>query len=292
MIVPHRLLPLLKEAEDAAATGGIVAALPVLRQMTKDEFATVLGGVSAEFAALRATLPIYPSPEIQRAWTGNTDTLLLQKTALFSHVCERFSARLRGRPLADARILDYGCGWGRLTRQMLYFSDPASLFGVDPWHKSLEQCETLRVPGTILQIDYRPQSLPEDVRDIHLSFAFSVMTHIGESNTEEILRAVRQSTAPNGLFVFTIRPREYWAPRTSVLGEAGVAEMLHDHDEKGVAFLPSGETRNAGSADYGESSFTVEAIAALAAETGWRFAGTEWLLIDPYQLIVCLQRAS
>ena len=112
MLVPHRLLPLLKEAEDAAATGGIVAELPVLRQMTKDEFATVLGGVSAEFAALRATLPIYPSPEIQRAWTGNTDTLLLQKTALFSHVCERFSARLRGRPLADARILDYGCGWG------------------------------------------------------------------------------------------------------------------------------------------------------------------------------------
>lgn len=289
MLVPTRLTPLLAEAEAAAASDGLVGALAVLRRLTKDEFAATMAGVSASFPALKSVLPIYPAPDIQRAWTGNSDALLLQKTALFSHVCERFFARYRGRSLENARILDYGCGWGRLTRQMLYFSNPDRVFGADPWHKSLEQCEALRVPARLVQIDYRPTELPAPIKDIDLSIAFSVMTHIGESNTTEILSAVRAVTAPGGIFLFTIRPREYWSSRAEVLGRETVDEMLSRHDREGVAFLPSGKVQNAGSSDYGESSFSEEKIATLAAATGWTLGSTEWLLIDPYQLIVCLR---
>jgi 2-polyprenyl-3-methyl-5-hydroxy-6-metoxy-1,4-benzoquinol methylase len=291
MLVPHRLYPILNEAAAAATSDGLVGALTVLRRLTKDEFAVVLAGVSDSFPALRSVLPIYPAADIQRAWTGNSDALLLQQTALFSHVCDRFFTRYCGRSPENARILDYGCGWGRLTRQMLYFSNPDHVYGADPWHKSLEQCETLRVPGQLVQIDYRPKTLPAPISDIDLSIAFSVMTHVGERNTAEILSAVRRVMAPGGLFVFTIRPREYWSAQTAVLGEETVAEMLRRHDTDGVAFLPSGEAKNAGSEDYGKSSFTVDKIAALAEETGWTLGSTEWLLIDPYQLIVCLRLA-
>lgn len=290
MLVPQRLFPVLKDADKAAADGGLDGALPVLRRLTIDEFAIVLAGVSSEFPTLRKVLPAYPSSEIQRAWTGNSDAQLLQKTALFAHICEKFFRKHRGIAPDGIRILDYGCGWGRLIRQMLYFSDPVNLFGADPWHKSLEQCLTLRVPGRFVQIDYHPEALPDPIKNIDLSFAFSVMTHIGENNTKEIMRAVHTVTTPGGLFLFTIRPREYWISRTEVLGETTVTEMLRRHDEDGVAFVPSGITRNAGSADYGESSFTIEKIATLAGETGWNVSGTEWLLIDPYQLIICLYR--
>ncbi|RFU11487.1 class I SAM-dependent methyltransferase [Rhodobacteraceae bacterium W635] len=289
-MLPQRLHPILNEAETAAANGGLEAALPVLRRLTQDEFAVVLARVSNDFPVLRDVLPVYPSAEIQRAWAGNSDFKLLQQTVMFSHVCERFYTRHRGQAPKGARILDYGCGWGRLIRQMLYFSDPDALFGADPWQKSLEHCKTLRVPGTVVQIDYRPQALPHPIEDIDLGFAFSVMTHIGERNTAEILRAVRAATAPGGLFVFTIRPREYWAARAEVLGNEKVTEMLRQHDEEGVAFLPSGASQNAGSSEYGESSFVVEKVKDLAVDAGWHFSGTEWLLIDPYQLIVCLYK--
>jgi len=258
--------------------------------MTADEFAALLFHVPPEFLHLRACLPVYPNAEVQRAWAGNSDVLLAQQTALFSRLLSDFSRRFRHQALESARILDYGCGWGRLLRQMLYFSDPDSLFGLDPWDKSLEQCSLLRVPGTILPVPYRPCALPDAITSIDLAFSFSIFTHIGEANASEILRCVRAVAAPNGLFVVTIRPVEYWIVRSKTLGE--VAErMVESHQNKGYAFLPSGASRNAGSEDYGEASYTTDRLARIASEAGWRVVASEWLMIDPYQHVVCLQAA-
>lgn len=241
---------------------------------------------------LTKIVPAVPGARIRDIFEGGQDQMHggegLQGTGHPPESIPPSAARRAARPAKV--ICDSPGGWGRVIRQMLYFSDPGSLIGADPWHKSLEQCEMLRVPGTFVQIDYRPQALPDPIKGIDLTFAFSVMTHLGERNATEILRAVHGATAKKGLFIFTIRPREYWTLRTGVLGEETVAEMLRQHDENGVAFSPSSEARNAGSSDFGEASFTVEKIAALAAETGWHFGGTEWLLIDPYQLIICLYR--
>ncbi len=287
-IVPACRYPLIESAEQAC-DHGLSSALAVLRALNPDEFASLLYGVPKQFSKLRTVLPIYPSPDVQKAWTGNSDVLLLQKTALFSRIVDQLSHVHRGRGLRGARILDYGCGWGRILRQMLYFSDPDHLFGVDPWHKSIEQCEASRVPGNIFKVDYRPVALPLEISNIDFSCAFSIFTHIGEENVREVLRCVRAVTAPKGLFVATIRPIEYWQTRKPILGDARCEELMRVHREGGYAFLPSGETKNAGSADYGEASCSLETFETLARETGWSVAGAEWLLIDPYQQIVCLQ---
>lgn len=268
---------------------GLRSALTVLRALNPDEFASLLYSVPGQFPKLRAALPIYPSPDVQKAWAGNSDTRLLQQTAQFSRIIDQLSHVHRGRGLSGARILDYGCGWGRILRQMLYFTDPDDLFGVDPWHKSIEQCETNRVPGRIFNVHYRPVALPVEVSNIDFSFAFSIFTHLGEENVREVLRCVRAVTAPKGLFVATIRPIEYWQIRRPVLGNERCDELMRVHREGGYAFLPSGEMKNAGSADYGEASCSLEAFETLAREAGWSVSDAEWLLIDPYQQIVCLQ---
>lgn len=288
-IVPMHRYSVLAAAEARLAGEGLPGALAELRKLTVDEFATVLYRVPAEFSALRSALPVYPAPEIQMAWTGNSDNLLVQKSALFSRLVDQLSRDHRGARLTGARILDYGCGWGRLLRQMMYFSDPDRLFGVDPWEKSLEQCDSLRVPGTILQVDYRPTTLPSAVSDIDLCYAFSVFTHIGQANSVEVLKYMRSAMAPGGLLVCTIRPVEYWRNRVPVLGEDTCSEMMARHRSGGFSFIPSGKIANAGSADYGEASCSIDTFATLAAGAGWRFVASEWLLIDPYQQIVCLQ---
>ena len=195
------------------------------------------------------------------------------------------------RLLRAIRIRWPRCGWGRLLRQMLYFSDPDRLFGVDPWHKSIEECRKSNVLGNISQFDYHPRSLPEGIASIDCTIAFSIFTHLAESNVREILDRVRKATAPGGLFVATIRPVEYWGPRRGVLGEETVARLVAQHEREDYAFIPSGAAANAGSQDYGEASVSMEGMRRLAEATGWKVVGRDWLLLDPFQLLVCLQAA-
>ena len=50
-------------------------------------------------------------------------------------------ASISGRSLSGKRILGFGCGYGRILRSMLYFSDPADLYGCDPWDRSIDLCK-------------------------------------------------------------------------------------------------------------------------------------------------------
>jgi 2-polyprenyl-3-methyl-5-hydroxy-6-metoxy-1,4-benzoquinol methylase len=288
MLFPRHQYATLARAE-SALDQGLASALEALRALSHDEFAAATFGVPPEFLRLRQSLPRYAEAEIQRGWTGNDGVLLLQKTALFSRMLDGFYAQHAGKPLRGARILDYGCGWGRLLRQMLYFSDPDRLFGVDPWSRSIEECRKTNVLGAIHQIDYHPQALPDAIRSIDCAIAFSIFTHLGESNVREILTCVRKVMAPGGLFVATIRPVEYWAPRRGVLGEETVARMVAQHESGEYAFIPSGAVANAGSQDYGEASVSLEGMQRLGATAGWRVVGHDWLLLDPFQLLICLQ---
>lgn len=47
------------------------------------------------------------------------------------------SWRVTGAGLENKKILDYGCGWGRLLRLMNYYSDPDRVCGVDAMQESL-----------------------------------------------------------------------------------------------------------------------------------------------------------
>jgi hypothetical protein len=61
-----------------------------------------------------ALLPRVPEPVLQARWNGTSAAALAtQGAAFYRRLCERFE-RHGERPLRDARVLDFGCGWGRL----------------------------------------------------------------------------------------------------------------------------------------------------------------------------------
>ncbi|WP_297832987.1 class I SAM-dependent methyltransferase, partial [Pseudomonas sp.] len=43
-------------------------------------------------------------------------------------------------PIRDARVLDFGCGYGRLLRLLPYFVDPEGISACDSWTVSLDHC--------------------------------------------------------------------------------------------------------------------------------------------------------
>ena len=113
-------------------------------------------------------------------------------------------------PLDAARVLDFGCGWGRLTRMLARDVAPGRLFGCDPAQGILDTCLADRVPARFARSEFLPDRVPFAER-FDLAFAFSVFTHLSEPAAERALDALHAALVPGGILVVTVRPPSYLA---------------------------------------------------------------------------------
>jgi 2-polyprenyl-3-methyl-5-hydroxy-6-metoxy-1,4-benzoquinol methylase len=67
------------------------------------------------------------SEDIQKAWAGNSGDAACRHPDLRQAVRQR-------------KVLDFGCGFGRMLRPMYFFNDPEHVYGVDPWDRSIDIC--------------------------------------------------------------------------------------------------------------------------------------------------------
>ena len=95
-------------------------------------------------------------------------------------------------------MLDFGCGWGRLTRFLARDVTPDGICGCDTSEAILEVCREHGVPGRFARTDVRPEQLPFGTR-FDLIFSFSVFTHISEDAHESCLRALHAAMRPGAL---------------------------------------------------------------------------------------------
>jgi SAM-dependent methyltransferase len=124
----------IRQAEAAATgPGALHECLSILRRLPFDDFGQIMISMpSPEMPRLSAVLPAMASAEVQRNWTGSDGVALLLQTNNFVRIVAQSFQGLCGRNLSNARILDFGCGYGRILRAMYYFTDPDRLLGCDP----------------------------------------------------------------------------------------------------------------------------------------------------------------
>jgi SAM-dependent methyltransferase len=195
---------------DAACAGAGAEAYPLFRDLDDDLWALLLSRRYDRYPNIRALLPDTPEPSLQRRWNGASGLdLLNQSKAFYVKAKGRFSEFAQvGFP--ESRVLDFGCGWGRLTRFFARDVAPGSLFGCDPVEEILDVSRRSRVPATLARCEFVPERLPFDER-FDLVFAFSVFTHISEQAHEACLRAIHAALNPGGLLIVTIRSPAYLA---------------------------------------------------------------------------------
>lgn len=195
--------------EDACAAGG-PGALSAFRGLGDDLWTVLLSREYTLYSNIRATLPGAPERQLQINWNGESGlTLLNQSKAFYAKARDRFEAD-GNKPLSEACILDYGCGWGRLTRFFARDVAPGALCGCDPVQSILDVCEHTRVPADLRLCDFLPERLPFE-QNFDLVFSFSVLTHISEGAHLSVLRAIHSSLNPGGILIVTIRPPAYLA---------------------------------------------------------------------------------
>ena len=274
----------LSRIEQDPAVADRFTAFAALRTLGLDAFGLVLLRMPhPNYPKLSRLLPAMASHEAQLGWTGDHGVSLLRQSCAVVRPLVSNYPRITGRDLGGASILDYGCGYGRLARLMYYFSD--RVVGVDPWSRSIEECEKAGLGDQFLLSDYLPSQLPTD-QIFDLAFAFSVFTHTSERATVAALSAVRRSMAPGGLFCITIRPPEYWDNPPEPAAKARKEELRRRHDDQGFAFMPHNFAQVEGEALYGDTSMSLDWIRDHAE--GWSIRGIDYCLEDPWQIYVLM----
>lgn len=281
---------IIATAEEIAKAGDIDDVLQKLRRLCLDDFAELLLGLpNPRFPNLSSILPRMASEAVQKNWTGGSGTALLGVTATFVRLAAYNCQKLLGRGLDDRTILDFGCGYGRILRLMYYYSSPARIWGLDPWEKSIDLCHADGVLGQLAVSDYLPTAIPVGDATFDFIYSFSVFTHLSERATTLALTTLRRYIARDGLFVITIRPKEYWQqldPAATAWIPTDRDELVARHDRSGFAFVPHLLEAIDGEVTYGDTSISFEWIKHHAE--GWNMAGYDRSLIDPLQIHVYL----
>ena len=107
------------------------------------------------------------------------------------------------------RVLDFGCGAGRVLRHMIDVLPGAELWGCDPHEESIEWLQAQAFPPLRAFVSGVAPPLPVPDATFDLVFGLSSLTHIGDGWAEWLLE-LRRVLKPDGLLVVTVLGADVW----------------------------------------------------------------------------------
>ena len=144
-------------------------------------------------------LPPMVPETIQSRLHGTTGAAAMQGALKFRRVLKEKIGRIS----SDAKLLDFGCGWGRHIRVFLKDFRDMNIYGVDidPANIALlKKCLPNEV--NIIQC-YEGQPIALASNSVDLIISFSVFSHINEESAKYWLNELRRLLKPEGYIVIT-----------------------------------------------------------------------------------------
>jgi SAM-dependent methyltransferase len=153
-------------------------------------------------------LPGFPEDAVQVRFTGNSGELMLWQ-AFCAYRLFRELAADHGRAVPDCQaVLDFGCGWGRITRFFLKDLAADRLWGLDVNAELIEICRRNN-PWSRFEVvtPAGPTPFPDGTFD--LTYSFSVFSHFSEEAHFRWLEEIQRILRPGGVFIATTRSRDF-----------------------------------------------------------------------------------
>ncbi|HVV32347.1 MAG TPA: class I SAM-dependent methyltransferase [Caulobacterales bacterium] len=203
-----------------------------------------------------ADLPRVASAERQRLLHGVSGEQPMRGALQF----RRFVLDFIGAVGADARLVDFGCGWGRHVRVFLKDFAPHNMFGVDIDADNIALCRELLPDVNFLRCQ---EGAPLGIASgsVDLAISFSVFSHLSEASARFWLNELARITKPGGSIIvtswgkalFDIVERIKRTGETSVPWEHNIARAFVNFDEIGPRYAAGeyifGRHGNSGSLD-------------------------------------------
>ena len=203
-----------------------------------------------------APVPMLPPAETQEAFCGRSGYLAMIQAFEFYDII-RTACRNAGRPLESmGSVLEFGCGWGRISRCFLRDIPEGKLYGCDVIPHIVRLCkETIPSYNFVENQAFPPTSFSDNTFD--LIYSFSVFSHLSESAHKAWLDEFHRIMKPGGILVQTTRPREFiriWPQLSYVVGDVVVDKLLREYDEGKFIHLPGGGGDILAENFYGETA--------------------------------------
>jgi len=265
------------EAEEEGAT--LTSVLPLLRKLGLDDFGLLLISMpNPRWPHLSSILPRMANKKVQERYTGRSGVELYKQTSVFVRQIESSYVRQSREGIQGKRMLDFGCGYGRLIRMMYYFTEPSKIFAVDSEDTPRKICREDGVQAQFQKSANLPTSLAASDSSIDVAYAYSVFTHLPGSAAEACLDAVKKTLRPGGLFVITMAPVELWA---NIGPDVNVEALTKQHHDQGIAHRPHEVHQH-----YGWTTMKFDFL----RDCGWNLLHYDSSLDSPLQITVTLQR--
>jgi len=155
------------------------------------------------------SLPPFPSESLQVMTTGASGANTLREAFIFYEDCLETYADL-GKPLrTDSRLLDFGTGWGRISRCFLRDIPRHNLHGIDVDPGLISECKEAFGPeGFSVCRPFPPTELPDSFFDFIVGF--SVFSHLTENACKLWMEEFYRLLKPGGIVAMTTRGRWFF----------------------------------------------------------------------------------
>ncbi len=157
---------------------------------------------------IRELLPGLPDEKLQGQFTGSTGDWTLREGFQAYRLFKGFYEEYVGTFETCQRVLDFGCGWGRIIRFFLKDLEPSRLMGIDHLEDVIRTCHETNRWCQFQAIEPEPPtSLADDSFD--LIYCYSVFSHLPEDFHKKWLIEFTRILKPGGLLVATTRRRDF-----------------------------------------------------------------------------------
>jgi hypothetical protein len=179
-----------------------------------------------------AEVPPNPPEEIQVKFVGLSYESAYAEASSFIEVADQFATKHgRGGFASLNRIVDFGSGWGRISRMLLGKVGPTHIHALDVDEQMTALVNTTLPGVNALTISFEPPTILGDA-SVDAAVAFSVFSHLSGPAHEAWATEFGRVVAPGGVVAITVLDKAFFgqiagAQAAVAAGDAdGFAENL------------------------------------------------------------------
>lgn len=172
-------------------------------------------------------LPGFPSDTIQANTTGQAGVATLKEAFIFYQDCIDVFKQLGHELTPQRKLLDFGMGWGRISRFFLRDMPLEHIYGIDVMAEFVRICrQTFNSEHFLLCNPFPPTEIPPGKMS-HI-VGYSVFSHLSEKACFSWMEEFHRILAPGGIVALTTRGRPFldYCERLKDGGHHGYLEAL------------------------------------------------------------------